>query len=72
VANVEDFVLLKDNVGRRPWREGGYRFEVEKLAGEKPVVHGYGAGGRGYECSWGAAREIVGLVKEVIGAQAKL
>ncbi|KAJ9608874.1 hypothetical protein H2200_006645 [Cladophialophora chaetospira] len=72
VAKVEDFVVLKDNVGRRPWREGGYRFGIERLGSEKTVVHGYGAGGRGYECSWGAAREIAGLVKQVLGTQAKL
>jgi len=72
VDKVEDFVILKDNVGRRPWREGGYRFEIERVAPEKTVVHGYGAGGRGYELSWGAGREIVGLVGEVVSAGEKL
>ena len=72
VANVEDFVILKNNVGRRPWREGGYRFEAEQVGAGKTVVHGYGAGGRGYELSWGAAGQIAELVKEVIGTQARL
>jgi D-amino-acid oxidase len=72
VRTVEDFVILKDNVGRRPWREGGYRFEIEPIAPGKTIIHGYGAGGRGYELSWGAAGKILELVKEVVGGKAKL
>ncbi|EXJ64493.1 hypothetical protein A1O7_00829 [Cladophialophora yegresii CBS 114405] len=72
VKTVEEFVVLKDNVGRRPWREGGYRFEIEQIAPGKTIVHGYGAGGRGYELSWGAAGKILELAKEVLGGKAKL
>ncbi|OCT53976.1 hypothetical protein CLCR_10450 [Cladophialophora carrionii] len=72
VKTVEEFVILKDNVGRRPWREGGYRLEIEQIAPEKTIVHGYGAGGRGYELSWGAAGKILELAKEVLGGKAKL
>ena len=62
VDDVEKFDIVKDNVGRRPWREGGLRMETEQLPGGRTIVHGYGAGGRGYELSWGAAAKIVDLV----------
>ena len=54
VDSVDKFEVLKDNVGRRPWREGGYRFEIDRVAPGRTIVHGYGAGGRGYELSWAA------------------
>lgn len=28
----------------------------------RPIVHAYGAGGRGYEISWGVAAEVAKLV----------
>ena len=65
VDDVSKFEVVKENVGRRPWREGGYRFEAEGVGPGRTVVHGYGAGGRGYELSWGAASSIVELVKGV-------
>ena len=64
VDSVEKFDVVKDNVGRRPWREGGYRIEIESINRDKKIVHGYGAGGRGYELSWSAAEKIVALVKQ--------
>lgn len=63
VSCMEDFEILKDNVGRRPWREGGLRMEVEDLPGGRQIIHGYGAGGRGYELSWGVAGHLVQLVQ---------
>ncbi|ETN39731.1 uncharacterized protein HMPREF1541_05957 [Cyphellophora europaea CBS 101466] len=56
--------VVRDVVGRRPWREGGLRIESEDVGGGKTVVHGYGAGGRGFELSWGVAEHVVGLVEE--------
>ncbi|KAK5946322.1 hypothetical protein PMZ80_000464 [Knufia obscura] len=67
VSDVKDFEVVSDNVGRRPWREGGMRIEVDELVqggARIPIVHGYGAGGRGYELSWGAAEEICKLVEK--------
>ncbi|KAJ5980673.1 hypothetical protein N7481_007971 [Penicillium waksmanii] len=52
------FDVIRDIVGRRPARQGGMRMEVEKLADGKKIVHAYGAGGRGFEISWGVAEEI--------------
>lgn len=63
VSRVEDFIVLKDNVGRRPWREGGMRIETENLSDGHRIVHGYGVGGRGYELSWGSAFKIADLVE---------
>lgn len=63
VADSADFDVVSDNVGRRPARNGGLRAEVEVLAGRRRVVHGYGAGGRGYEISWGVAEELARLLE---------
>ena len=69
VSKVSDFEVVTDNVGRRPWREGGM---LGTLGIRVPVVHGYGAGGRGFELSWGAAKEICSLVDQVTGPRAQL
>lgn len=63
VDSIEKFEVVKDNVGRRPWREGGIRTEFESLDRGRRVIHGYGAGGRGYELSWGVAERVVELVR---------
>ena len=65
VPNVEDFKILKVNVGRRPWRDGGVRVEVEDLGRGRHVVHGYGLGGRGYELSHGVAEQLCTLVHNI-------
>ena len=70
VSCMDDFLILKENVGRRPWREGGMRIEAEDLLGGKRVIHGYGAGGGGYQLSWGVAEQLVKLV-QAIDQQAK-
>ncbi|KAJ4233206.1 hypothetical protein NW759_001987 [Fusarium solani] len=60
--------VIADVVGRRPTRDGGMRLQVERNSslGEdgRAVVHAYGAGGRGYELSWGVAQEVTSLVME--------
>ncbi|CAL5870871.1 uncharacterized protein PFLUO_LOCUS5112 [Penicillium psychrofluorescens] len=58
------FDVVQDIVGRRPAREGGVRIEAEKLDGERYIVHGYGAGGRGFEISKGVAEDITTLMVE--------
>lgn len=72
VDSVDRFEVVQDNVGRRPWREGGYRIEVESVGRDRTIVHGYGAGGRGYELSWGAAERVAELVKASVGARTRL
>ena len=63
--------VIVDVVGRRPTREGGMRIEVEQRGARVnderatgPIVHAYGAGGRGFEISWGVAEEVRKLVTE--------
>jgi D-amino-acid oxidase len=70
--SVDGFEVIKDNVGRRPWRESGYRFEAERIDPGRTIVHGYGAGGRGYELSWAAGNRMVGLVQEALAVKPKL
>lgn len=66
LANIQ---VIADIVGRRPARDGGMRVETETrdtAVGSQHVVHAYGAGGRGYELSWGIANEVQQLVREVL------
>ncbi|KAF4983716.1 hypothetical protein FZEAL_932 [Fusarium zealandicum] len=63
--------VIKDVVGRRPAREGGMRVETEvKDDGKETrhIIHAYGAGGRGYELSWGVASEVMELVRDVLAS----
>lgn len=63
VDKIDQFEVIRDNVGRRPFREGGLRMEAEEVDnGRKRIVHGYGAGGRGYELSWAVAERLVELL----------
>ncbi|KZF25108.1 nucleotide-binding domain-containing protein [Xylona heveae TC161] len=62
----EKWQVIRDNVGRRPAREGGIRLEVQSVAPGKSIVHAYGVGGRGYEMSWGVAEKVLGLVSDLI------
>lgn len=66
------FDVVTDIVGRRPGRTGGMRLEVGRKIDAnghtKPIVHAYGAGGRGYEISWGVAAEVLGLVRDIISS----
>ncbi|KAF7999814.1 hypothetical protein HF325_005663 [Metschnikowia pulcherrima] len=56
--------VVKVNVGLRPFREDGPR--IEKDPKKKWLIHGYGAGGGGYQGSYGFAKKIVELVNENI------
>ncbi|CAM1502499.1 Fc.00g044830.m01.CDS01 [Cosmosporella sp. VM-42] len=68
-AGEVDLQVIKDVVGRRPAREGGMRLEVEARTGDngqsRHVIHAYGAGGRGYEISWGVADEVAELARKL-------
>ncbi|PVH89412.1 nucleotide-binding domain-containing protein [Cadophora sp. DSE1049] len=58
------FRVIRDIVGRRPSRTGGMRLEVEDFGMGRHVIHGYGAGGRGVEMSWGVAEEVLSLLRK--------
>lgn len=67
--------MIRDIVGRRPARDGGMRIEIETVGDggdgdgkekaiipSSAIVHAYGAGGRGFELSWGVAEDVLGLM----------
>ncbi|KAF8858687.1 FAD dependent oxidoreductase superfamily [Acephala macrosclerotiorum] len=66
ILNAEGkFDVIEDIVGRRPTRRGGLRLEVEWAGQEdasRKIIHAYGAGGRGFELSWGIAEEVVRML----------
>ena len=49
----------------RPLRAAGPNLGTEMVR-EKLVIHNYGHGGAGYQCSYGCAFEVIKLVKEGI------
>jgi len=61
LGKIEDLKVLSVGVGFRPSRKGGGRIEKEVING-RVIVHNYGAGGTGYQGSWGMAKEAVDLL----------
>jgi glycine/D-amino acid oxidase-like deaminating enzyme len=47
--------VIREVVGLRPYRKGGFVVRAEAL-GDKRLVHNYGHGGAGITLSWGTAR----------------
>ncbi|KAJ4150418.1 hypothetical protein LMH87_011170 [Akanthomyces muscarius] len=71
----EDVSVIADVVGRRPTRDGGMRIELERrpVSGRQAtVLHAYGAGGRGYEISWGVAGEVAQLASDFLATKRSL
>lgn len=62
------FDVVRVNVGFRPARTGGLNVSGEVIEGVF-VVHGYGAGGSGYEMSYGVGERIFELIQ---GAKLKI
>ncbi|KAG9590657.1 putative D-amino acid oxidase, partial [Aureobasidium melanogenum] len=63
LGKPEDLKVIYHGVGLRPSRKGGARLEREKFD-EHLVIHNYGAGGAGYQASWGMAKEAVDLLQK--------
>ncbi|KAJ5088419.1 hypothetical protein N7456_012035 [Penicillium angulare] len=61
LGKPEDLKIISENVGFRPNRKGGNRLEMERKYGVV-VIHNYGAGGAGYQASWGLAKKAVDLL----------
>ncbi|KFY70265.1 hypothetical protein V499_09317 [Pseudogymnoascus sp. VKM F-103] len=69
-STPQTFDVVRDIVGRRPAREGGFRLEAETIGvvgadgcnRTRNVIHAYGIGGRGVELSWGIAEDVAGLL----------
>ncbi|KAJ5979995.1 FAD dependent oxidoreductase [Penicillium waksmanii] len=68
---IEHLDVIRHGVGLRPVREGGTRVEKERIC-DTWVVHNYGAGGAGYQSSFGCAQTAVDLIEEALGTGAKL
>lgn len=68
---VEHLSVIRHSVGLRPLRDGGPRLEREKIA-DTWVVHNYGHGGYGYQCSYGCSQAAMKLVEEAVMARPKL
>jgi D-amino-acid oxidase len=68
---IEHLDIVRHGVGLRPVREGGTRIEKERIA-DVWVVHNYGAGGAGYQSSYGSAQAAVELIEDALEARAKL
>ncbi|KAF2812324.1 D-amino-acid oxidase [Mytilinidion resinicola] len=60
---IEHLDIIRHGVGLRPVREGGTRIEKERIE-DVLVVHNYGAGGAGYQSSYGCAQAAVALIEE--------
>jgi D-amino-acid oxidase len=63
---IEALDVIRHAVGLRPLRLSGVRIEKEKIGGTW-VVHNYGHGGFGYQCSYGCSEGAMELVDEVLG-----
>ncbi|KAB8760586.1 hypothetical protein FH972_026578 [Carpinus fangiana] len=62
---IEALSVIRHAVGLRPVRDGGIRVAKEKV-GDLWVVHNYGHGGGGYQCSYGCTKAAVQLVEEAV------
>ncbi|KAG7193153.1 uncharacterized protein KQ657_000907 [Scheffersomyces spartinae] len=53
--------IIRINVGFRPARKNGLHLSLDQ-SHDIPVIHNYGAGGMGYELSYGAATKVYELL----------
>lgn len=63
--------IISINVGFRPARNGGLRIEMEKV-NDNVVIHAYGAGGMGYELSYGIGTKVKDILYSVDSLYSKL
>ncbi|KAB8227731.1 FAD-dependent oxidoreductase [Aspergillus alliaceus] len=68
---IEHLDIVRNIVGLRPVRQNGTRIEKERI-GDTWVVHNYGAGGAGYQSSYGCAQAAVDLVEDALATRARL
>lgn len=72
-GKIEDLDVLRHSVGLRPVREGGARVDKERLGEDGSwIVHNYGHGGAGYQCSYGCAEGVLKLVEEIRNSALRL
>ncbi|KAF5213470.1 putative D-amino-acid oxidase [Clavispora lusitaniae] len=63
-GNPDYLDIVRVNVGLRPFREGGVRIEIDPS--KKWLIHNYGAGGGGYQGSYGFAQRVCELAREAL------
>ncbi|KAK9455028.1 FAD dependent oxidoreductase [Dipodascopsis uninucleata] len=57
--------IIRAHVGLRPVRVGGARLELDTSFEDLcPVIHNYGAGGAGYQSSYGMADTVVSIIEK--------
>lgn len=66
LGNPNFIDIVRVNVGHRPGRDLGPR--IEKDGSKKWLIHSYGAGGGGYQGSYGYAKKVVELANEALVA----
>ncbi|KAF7366445.1 D-amino-acid oxidase [Mycena sanguinolenta] len=67
-GDINDLDVIAECVGLRTSRKTGVRLEttVLEVDGKKiPVIHNYGHGGGGYQSSWGSAKHVMKLLREL-------
>lgn len=60
--------VIREVVGLRPYRAGGFVVEGERL-GERLLIHNYGHGGAGVTLSWGTASLAVNLARDFLSVK---
>lgn len=60
--------VIREVVGLRPFRPGGFVVEAQRL-GNKLLVHNYGHGGGGVTLSWGTASLAIDLARDFLAAR---
>lgn len=55
----------KVQVGLRPYRDNGVRLEHEKTSDGMDIIHCYGHSGSGVTLSWGCAKDVVEIMKNL-------
>jgi D-amino-acid oxidase len=69
---IEALDVIHHSAGLRPARIGGPLIEWEEFPGKMIVVHNYGAGGVGFQSSWGMAFAALEQVNMALHASKRL
>lgn len=62
--NWDQIKIVREQVGFRPYREGGYR--IQRIGN---IIHCYGMAGAGFQSSWGCAQQVLKLTNEEVKAK---
>ena len=71
-SGIEALRVIRHQVGLRPVRPDGPRIETETISdelGNLRIVHCYGAGGFGFQSSYGMAGKAASLVGQLLAEE---